>query len=392
MRSARRSLARVVGLAAGLASQAALGHGAAPSALGLLNEIDGAPGIVRLSRGLARSAADGPRFICQSRWGGPDAALVAAGPTGRIFVLGKAGPFEISHSGAVSPFGPDSIHAGNARALVVDGTGPVVLLTEGVVTRLSAGEREDLYAWEGADSIALEDDTLLALRADAGVLTVRGPDGDVVVSSSYELTPTLETAAGQRFVRGASADGYVLHRIEGGGLVELTTSTEPLLGPVAFGGQVLIVADGALRSVENNGVAPAGAATARLSCLGATPLGLHACTLPDLAALSVGGGVGETLFALSEIRPPSLDGLEGQAVKDCQLDWLDIAVDAALPDDRVIPPEWVAPPAVADDAAATTDSCQVGPAGGRSSWLAPAGLLLCAWLGLRRRCWATRAG
>lgn len=388
---------RLAALAAVCVASNAHAHGAAPSALSVLATHDGQPALFRLSRGLAMAQpADGaPRFICQSRWGGPDATLTANAGDGTAFVVGKAGVFRVSYDGSVTAFGPNTVHAGNIRALTVDAEGPVALMLSGEVLQLGAEAHTSLFTMEGADSLAADNGALLVLRADQGVLTLREGGQDTQLSADYAFTPTLVVTNNTRYVGGASSLGYRLDRLDGSTLTPLATSNSPILGPVGYDGTTYAIIDNTLNRLSGETFSLAGDDSVRLTCLGVADTRFYSCNLPNLVALQTDGAVGAPLFAMSELLPPSLEGLTGQAIKDCQLDWLDIAVDAGLPDERLVPAEWESSPISSGDAGSTvaepaesssSESCAAGSRGPRAGLgLALALGAALALLGVRRR-------
>jgi hypothetical protein len=236
------------------------------------------------------------------------------------------------------------------------------------------------------------DGTLSIYRIQVGdALPKRDPD---LLTVPYDGTPVFvknETDDGARYwIRSATQDGYRLDRLEGLGvgvprsdaatggteaaprveqvtLVPVTTSTDPIHGPVTLRASspagsdagTYVVVSGQPHRLAGDTLEPL-AETERFACLRSHPtFGLLACVLPDLRTYSPITGLGDTVVALSDLRPPTLDGLDDTDIQNCKYDWIDVAVDAGFPDELLLPPEWnaVSP---GDDAGGDTAGSDTG--------------------------------
>ncbi|MBT9560853.1 MAG: hypothetical protein IV100_32815 [Myxococcales bacterium] len=393
--SARRRLtsrATVVCIAAlaALSPGAVSAHGAAPTVVDVLEWASGAPALVRLSRGLARSEGATWRYVCPTRWGGPDSPLVGSAG-GLTVVAGLRGLMAVTTDGlttalSVSP----AFDAITARAIasdgdVGDGDSLVGLTTSGDLLSLGPSTPSLIMTLEPPpDAIVIEssrsvivaselEGTLSIYRVRVGdALPKRDPD---LVTAAYDGTPVFvknETDDGPRYwIRSATKDGYRLDRLDGLGvgvpradattgeteaaprveqvtLVPVTTSADPIHGPVTLlasspaGGDAgtYVVVSGQPHRLTGDALTPL-AETDRFACIRSHPtLGLLACVLPDLRRYSPVTGVGDTVVALGDLRPPTLDGMDEADIQSCKYDWLDVAVDAGFPDELLLPPEW----------------------------------------------------
>jgi hypothetical protein len=134
-----------------------------------------------------------------------------------------------------------------------------------------------------------------------------------------------------------------LWRVDGDRLTALAATAEPIFGPVAADGEVVVVLGGQPHRVRANDVEPL-AETARLFCLHAlADGGLTACVGVDLYRYAPEDGIGEVLLQVAMLREPALDGLPPGGELGCRAEWQDAATDAGLAAEAG--PEVVAEPA-----------------------------------------------
>ena len=323
-----------------------LSHGAAPTAVDVL--IDGGEEfpLVRLSRGVSLATPDGPTFVCATRWGGPDAPPMAS-LGDRALVAGFRGLVSIDASRALLDVPtPVALDGATTRALVASGDAAAGLDTDGNIVLLAPGAPRIRATLDGADSLAFEGEGLVVVGATKGVLTLWRMDlGEaepvgLPVAVDYDATPTVAVLGGVVYFRGASTDGYRLDRLDVDLLTTLTTSLDPIHGPVEFEGVTYVIISGRPHRLEGD-VLVALAESPRLTCLRTVASrGLVACALPNLVELGTDGVVGDTVYTFSDLLPPSLEGLDELDTQRCQLDWYDIATDAGFPEDKRIPEAW----------------------------------------------------
>jgi hypothetical protein len=317
-----------------------------------------APGVVRLLRGAAVAEAGGLRFVCAERWGGPEAPLMV-GAWDAALVFAEAGFAWLGRDGAVQPaealagLRPSAVRAVAAR----DGQVVAAFAEEagGALWRLAPGEPTRLLGFEvSPDSVEIrsENEWFVATE-DAGRLTLRavtrGPGGEVratvLLEAPWRATPTLVWLGAARglWLKGVETGGHRLDRVDGRldtagvALVNVVRTSDPIHGPVAvaLGGEpeeaVFVVLGGALTQVDGATPGP-GLEGPRLFCLrgGPSERDLFACDATDLLRVAPDDGALSPFLGLSQLAPPSLEGLDATARFACQLGWRDAARDAGL--------------------------------------------------------------
>ncbi len=406
-----------------LLSAALLAHGAPPVATDVL--VGGPPAaVVRLSRGLATASPEGFRFVCPTRWGGPDSPLsvgvgphaLVAGTSGLMVVTVDAGVSADAGGSADATMTPDeavvALSASTTRALAADDVRAFALSTRGEVVALRPSP--------GAVWATIPSKPGTIALGTASVLIAGVADGELrlwtlteagaavaprTLATGYDYTPTLHSLPdGRVYVRGTSAAGFRLDRVGATGEAALVTvmgSNAPIYGPVATADGVFVATGGVLTRLDGD-VPTALPGPLPLTCLRAVAgLGLVGCMAPDLVALAPDGTAQGPLFRLADLLPPSLDGLSALETASCKFDWYDVATDAGFTGAQLLPPEWNADvmgdgaEGVANDAGSTADAptnakaaagCQAdGGSGTRWPWL-PALMALAARFSSRRRC------
>jgi hypothetical protein len=221
------------------------------------------------------------------------------------------------------------------------------------------------------DSIVIEGPgSVLVAVEDQGVLTLhRVAQGDggsnwtvsPLLTAPYKGSPTLvwlpasgELAA-ELWLRGATTDGFRLDRLElttardgqtaplETTLSPVLTSGDPIFGPVRLQGQRYVIVNGQMNRLEDTGATPLGE-TPRLSCLFEEPgVGLLVCVISELHRYDPTSGLGDVRVSVTELRPPSIAGMDDSDRVNCQTAWTDLAVDSGLPHSLMHPAEWQTP-------------------------------------------------
>ncbi len=350
-------------------------HGAAMAVTGVLTWTPGGtPGLVRTSRGLAYPVEDGYRFICPITWGGPDTPLMGASGDD-VWVAGLRGLSQVSDAGDVtlSPV-PTAFSQPRGRAIAWDGEQVVGLTPDGAVMAIAPGEPTEIARLDPpGDSIVIEGPgRVLVAVEDQGVLTVHRVAKDdsgstwtvsPLLTALFKGSPTLVwlPASGELpaelWLRGATPDGFRLDRLDlsvnGAGRTEplettlnpVLTSGDPIFGPVRWQGQRYVIVNGQMNRLGDTGASPM-AETPRLSCLFEEPgVGLLVCVISELHRYDPATGLGDVRVSVTELRPPSIEGMDDSDRVHCQTAWTDVAIDSGLPHSLMHPAEWQAPTA-----------------------------------------------
>lgn len=337
-RSRQRTFALVLGMFALFSPLAtARAHGPAPAALGVLAWDGEQVELVRLNVGLARRVADGRfRFVCPALWGDERGAPAAPLARGEIVLAAGSGLFVLSGDGAPQPH-PDA----NARGAVVDlvraGDGLYALRVAGGQSELLAIDAQRVRAvWNDPSvffSLAAERERLLALRASElnlewQWLDVSGAPGD---AGQLALPISVEYA----FARLSRELPYALVLEQGrpelgslasGSWVSIAKGAASIAGPLAVEDADLIAVDGQLSQLDGVALEPL-APGPYVTCLDHIGELAYACTREGLARVSA-SGVGDTLFALSQLAPPDLSAAADQAQREaCDYQWQDLRFD-----------------------------------------------------------------
>ena len=310
------------------------GHGPAPAALGVLYADEAGPVWIFTSRGLVRRREGGDfEFIPKAHWGDSgtpqtaafdgDSVLVAAdgqvhasvdggcefellgGAVVNAVTPGPAGVWLALHDGALGEWGGGALAD---RPPVIDSR---------LDTLLADGDR----LW---GATARPEPVLAAPGGVAVPLTLPGPD-------EVHRVRLREVDGDRLYLSGTSFDGEHLWRsVNAGGDWEMVADGERSVhGPVQVCGGRVAVVDNELAALP--GEAPdcdlSSWQDRRLTCLGQTGAVTYTCELRQLLAMPSG----DPVFSLDQIK-----GLRPGCPRDpdtralAELDWLELATDAAL--------------------------------------------------------------
>ncbi|MBT9560917.1 MAG: hypothetical protein IV100_33135 [Myxococcales bacterium] len=341
---------------------------------------DGAPGFVRTTRGLAYSVSDGYRFVCPITWGGPDTPLMGVSGDA-VWVAGLRGLSQVSSAGEVTLSSvPTAFSQPRGRAIASDGEQVVGLTPDGAIVVVAPGDPTEVARLTPpGDAVVIEGPgRFLVAVEDQGILTLHRVAKDAagtawatspLLTAPYKGSPTLALlpasgdAPAELWLRGATSDGFRLDRLdlsatrEGQAaalqttLTPALTSGDPIFGPVRSEGQRYVVLNGQMNRLEDTGATPL-VETPRLSCLFEEPgVGLLVCVISELHRYDPTGGLGDVRVSVTELRPPSIAGMDDSDRVHCQTAWTDVAIDSGLPHSLMHPAEWQTPSS-ADDVGA----------------------------------------
>lgn len=312
--------------------------------------------VVRIAHGLAHRGSDGVyRYVCPAAWGGPERPPTAGGT-----IFGVGGTFALRSSGRVER---SSDLAGVLQAAASSaGVFAVVRNDVSRVFRVDGGAVE-LYAHTGLlDGLVADAETILvAAAAVDGSLTL------VTIATSgstAERTVAADLSGG--FVTPVRTDDAIwirardpvrtrIGRVEATGVRWVVTSTSALFGPYASREGVLVVEDGALVAVAEDGESVVDD-TRRYTCLEEG----FVCTLRTMYRVD---DRGTPVFELDRLEPPDVTEVEDEI--GCRAQWIDLATEAGLP--GVIETPDPEPPANVDSGCA----CTSGRGGGAWILLVP---------------------
>jgi hypothetical protein len=311
-------------------------HGGDPAqALSIVASDAQGPVVVRLNEGLAVRRPEGFRYVCPVLWGEEEAVPALSIPGGPALIGASTGLFILGSDGSVTRH-PDPAAAGRVITLAASQHGLWALragtLFEVIEVRADTLRVlwSDIQRWE---DMALTTEAATLLRLDSGRLVEQRLP--LAGGAPTESKVALTTNAANVRARSAGDASYALlltntlmselGRIEDERWhVLLRAGT--VAGPIETKeGQRFVALDGVLARFDDEQLSPL-AETARVSCLGRTGELSYACVASGLRALRA-AGLGESLFALEDLRAPDLSQVAEAERAACSLQWQRYTVD-----------------------------------------------------------------
>jgi hypothetical protein len=341
-----------------LGAGAAFGHGLGGVATEVMTSSpDGSPLIVKLTTGLALKHPSGAwSFVCEARWGGDEAPLMAAASAAApIWIAGADALYTLAADGSLAVASLD-LSSATLRALASSPTSAhaVALATGGPASsgvalwRLDAapGPRPWLTLPDPWTSAVADAAGLTLARATTdGTLWILTLPWDAASPSDGSLSSfpppspgarvsTLRQTPSALFVHSFDGASFSLSSLEvspdQAALTPLATAAAPIFGPAQAQDTLWVLSDGSLGVLDPT--APAAAITwtpQRASCLSQHRDAAIICVLPDLWRMGA-SQPDAPIFRTADLLPPDLADLPDDAAQRCQLDWQHFAIEAGL--------------------------------------------------------------
>lgn len=309
----------------------------APETLGVvLEDPTSGPRMLRTSFGLLVHEDAAWRYICPVRHGGPDAPPAIATGDDRVWLVTIDGAqlVDAQVSALTDKFDAVTVVAvpqlaatsEGAFALVLEGKGSAVYRLREEGPERIFGDRE---VWESV--VAVDGGLLLARTTTSSVVEFAELDFTGTVTSTHAL-PRLAWelslhAAPDGEVFAVTTDGrtyLLMQRIDGAMRIVFET-TDVIQGVTRIDGRTLASIRGALHWIDE-GVATRTGASEEITCLGHTERGVYGCSNLQVYAID-GGQVGEPLFLMPWLEPPSMEGLSVDDAATCDFQWRDLLAE-----------------------------------------------------------------